>query len=644
MSRFSLPEEHTENRETRETEIYRTGITRSVVQCTGTHQTTSKRAGITPYWWVRLHRQDPLNRRVALNPRVAICRRLAMYRYVTVFSFICVMLFVQCSPEKTPSSLDFEVLLEVNGVERTVYDFESTYVEHLIKTGRNDSQEERSAHLNKMIDDILLAESAVQKGLTSHPTYQSALQHEERKSMIDTYFVDRMEEVIAPLTDEEIRLAYAKRQRKAYIRQLYSRDPEELESAYEELETGEDFVDVANRFYETSSYDSLAGYLGPVSYFGIDDAVAEAAYSTPQGEYTKPVRSRLGYHIIYVEYIEFPALLAEDEYQYRKQGVASQLRLRRQRTESGDYIFELMSGLSVETNRQNILALQDAIANLEGDRILEEPQLAEETETIWTDERVKQLEASMDRGLVLATYVLDGQPREFTFGEYINWLPYLSFQESKVRLGASVGRGMRNQVLYELATDKQYDADARVKKKIEKRGTQILSDLNQYEITMAAIRDTGRVDVPESFRSRLISSREVLLKAAYWKIPAENLQEAKQIKEVIGAGTDPAGYPGYRQVAFATIDPNEADYNLVMKAIEKTPLVGYSADEGWLVIRVDEREITEIATTTNTDDLERSFKVYDSIRAEIDSLRAEAEIVINDELFQEMYRVWTPRK
>ena len=579
----------------------------------------------------------PLERNPLSKNRVR-CSRLLL------FSMVCVMMFIRCSPEKEAPLSDFDVLFDVNGVERTVYDFESTYVEHLIATGRSDTREERSAHLNKMIDDILLAESAVQKGLTSHATYRSALQHQERKSMIDTYFVDRMEEVIDPLTDEEIRLAYAKRQRKVFIRQLYSKNPADLESAYEELESGENFVDVANRFYETSSYDSLAGYLGPVSYFGIDDAVAEAAYSIPQGEYTKPIRSRLGHHIIYVEYIEFPALLAEDEYQYRKQGVASQLRLRRQRMVSSDYIFELMSGLNVETNRDNILALQDAIANLDGDRILEEPQLAEETETIWTDDRVEQLAASMASDMVLATYVLNDQPYEFTFGQYINWLPYLSFQESKVRLGASVGRGMRNQVLYELATDKQYDADERVKKKIEKRGTQILSDLNQYEITMAAIRDTGRVDVPESFRSRLISSREVLLKAAYWKIPAKNLQEAKQIKGAIGAGTDPAGYPGYRQVAFAAMDPNEADYNLVMKAIEKTPLVGNSADEGWLVLQVNERDVTEIATSTKTTDLERSFKVYDAIRTEIDSLRAMADININEQRFQEMYNVWSPRK
>lgn len=88
-----------------------------------------------------------------------------------------------------------------------------------------------------MIDEILLAESATTKGLTEHPTYQAAVAYQQRKSMIDTYFVDAMEEEIEPLTDDEIRLAFAKRQRKVYVRQLYSKDPSEIEQAHEALES-----------------------------------------------------------------------------------------------------------------------------------------------------------------------------------------------------------------------------------------------------------------------------------------------------------------------------------------------------------------------------------------------------------------------
>ena len=191
---------------------------------------------------------------------------------------------------------DFLVLFSVDGVERTVYDFESSYVAHLISTGKNDSNNEREVHLAKMIDDILLANSAINKGLKNHPIYQAAVDYQKRKSMIDSYFVDEMDEKLEPLTDDEIRLAYAKKQRTVYVRHLYSKNKDEIQQAYDSLESDINFVDLANKFYKTLDYDSSAGYLGPVNYFGVDDVFAEAAYSTNEGEYSKPIRTRLGYH------------------------------------------------------------------------------------------------------------------------------------------------------------------------------------------------------------------------------------------------------------------------------------------------------------------------------------------------------------
>jgi len=267
----------------------------------------------------------PFNPNVCLGEQKATNHRMRSRNYLGFCLFI-ILVLTGCGKEEPHR--DFKTLFSVNGVERTVFDFESAYVEHLILTGKNDTRAEREVFLTKLIDEILLAESATNKGLIEHPTYEASVAYQQRKSMIDTYFVDAMEEEIEPLTDDDIRLAFAKRQRKVYVRQLYSKDPSEIEQAYEALESGEEFVDLANRFYQLPSYDSLAGYLGPMSYFGVEDIVAEAAYSTNEGEYSEPVRSSLGYHILYVEYIEFPAMLAEDEYQYRKKGVESQLRLR----------------------------------------------------------------------------------------------------------------------------------------------------------------------------------------------------------------------------------------------------------------------------------------------------------------------------
>lgn len=392
------------------------------------------------------------------------CFRL---RQPLLFALI-LTLFIACKKETVHR--DYEVLFEVNGIERTVFDFENNYVEHLIKTGRNDTRKERYDFLNQMIDNLVLADAADERGLLDHPTYLGALYFQERKSMMDFYFVDEMGRLIDPPTDEEVRLAYAKKQRKVYVRQLFSMQEEELFEPYERLKNGEDFVDVANDFFETEEYDEFAGYLGPVSYFGVDDAFAEAAFSTNEGEFTSPVRTRFGYHIIFIEYIEFPAMLAEDDYQYRKPGISSQVQLRKQQLVSNDYVRNLMGSLSVEPDAENLSALREVILQLDGDEITNTSSTNENQTGQWTDNRLEELEASFDNETVLATYVFGGERVDFTFADYLNWLPYLPFIESKNRTGASVGRGMRNEVLFKIAEKEGYENDDRVVGKVKERG------------------------------------------------------------------------------------------------------------------------------------------------------------------------------
>ena len=554
---------------------------------------------------------------------------------------VSIWLLISCTGT-TNIDRDFQVLFKVNDVERTVYEFESSYINHLISTGKNDTEFERNAHISKMIDDILLAESAENKGLKDHLIYISAVDYQKRKSMIDSYFVDEMDVKIEPLTDDEIRLAYAKKQRTVYVRHLYSKNKDDIEKAYDSLQSGANFVDLANEFYETAIYDSSAGYLGPVKYFGVDDVFAEAAYSTNEGQYSEPIKTRLGYHIVYVEHIIFPAILAEDEYQYRKQGIESQLRLRKQQMISDNYVLDLMSGLEVQTSNDNLMKLRYVISNLGNDIITQESNNPENADVVWTDKRIEQLANSFDRNAVLATYMLDNQIQVFTFGEYLSWLPYLSFQESKLRLGASVGRGLRNQVIYQLSKKNGYDQDDRVKRKVEIRAVEILSELNQYNLTMRAILDTSSVDVPEEFRNRLISSKEILVRASYWKIPAQDIDEAILIKDKIDAGDNPSKFDGFQIIDYRTIVQNESEYSLVKKSLLNTPIVAKSSESGWLIINVKERNITDIATETKMDDLERSFKAYASIQKEIDSLRTHSYIEIDTTLFYDIAKLWSP--
>lgn len=552
--------------------------------------------------------------------------------FVLIFS---ALLLLNCNKEFEE---DTKVLFEVDGIEVEVFDFETKYIKHLIKTGRNDTKNERYSFMNEMIDNLLLAQTSSTKGYLDHPTYRSAINFQQRKSMMDFYFVDEMNQVMEPSTDEEIRLAYAKKQRKVYVRHLYSKRESELFESYQRLENGDNFVDVANDFYQTSEYDSTAGYLGPVSYFGgVDDAFAEAAYSTNEGEYTEPVRSSVGYHIIYIEYIEFPALLAEDEYQYRKKGVTSQFRIRKQKLISNSYIRDLMGTLLVEVDTQRILELKDIIENLSSGQPLNTTQNQEQESDFWKDSRLGELEAAFDKRIVLATYILGGERQDFTFGDYLKWLPYLSFNESKARTGASIGRGLRNEVLYQLADGEDYVEDERVQKQIRQRGYEVLSELYQRELIIDALQDTIPVDVPNSFRDRLIRNRQVKMVASYWKILVPTVDDAIRIKEEVQGGEMALSYDNYADYYTKTVNPSDKDFTVVRDGLLNTPVIANTVEEGWMVLNVLEREITEISNNTNNDALESRYKVYRNLNDTIIELRETAEIKVDTLLFNDIY-------
>ncbi len=556
-----------------------------------------------------------------------------------LFIIVFVLFFFQSCSEKAPIDELEKTLIDVNGIEVSVNEFQSRYVRRLIQTGQNDTKTGRYLFLNELIDNLVLADKSNERDLLDDPIYLKALKYRERKSMIDYYFIDEMDKLIDTPTDEEVRMAYAKKQRKVYVRQLFSINEADLREPYQRLENGESFVDVANDYFETQQYDSLAGYLGPVTYFGVDDAFAEAAFSTNQGEYSKPVRSLFGYHIVYVEFIEFPAILAEDEYQVRKPGISSQVKLRKQRLVSNSYVRDLMSTLLVEVDVENLKILRESIGNMSEDQIINATENIEQESNFWDDQRIGSLSESLDNNTILATYLLKGERLEFTFQDYLEWLPYLPFNESKNRTGASLGRALRNEVFYQLADQEEYSNDERVVREVQSRGYDVLSQLYQTELAIEAVSDTTSIEVPSSFKQRLISNKVVQIRASYWKIPVANVKEAEEIKADINSGGLPISYDNYKNIEYRIIDPTNTDYTLVRKGVIGMPVIANSASEGWMVFKLVERDVEDVNIETRVGNLETRYKVYDRINSEVEMLREQATIKVDTLLFDEIYEL-----
>lgn len=559
------------------------------------------------------------------------------HKHLFFFFVVSFSLFItNCSWDKEYD----EVIASVNDSEITVSDFEQKYVGYLIQTGRNDTKEQRYQYLNELIDKLVMADAALQENYLTNQIYQDAIWYQERKTLSDVYFVDQMNERLEEPTEEDVRLAFAKSKRKVYVRHLFSKDQTLLFDYYQRLKSGEDFVDLANEFYQTAEYDSSAGYLGPISYYGIDENFAETAFSLNEGEFSEPTRTNFGYHIIYIEKVLFEALLTESEFQTRRPGIESKVKQRNQALTGDQYVQDLMSKLDVNMNREVLVEVMESIRSLPFIQQIDQQGNQGNTEgNLWNDQRIGELNLELDNDAVLGSYVLLGERIEFTVQDYLDWLPYLPLAESKNRTGASVGKALRNEVLKRLATAEGYKDDERVQKKVKQRGQDVLAELYQKALIEEALKDTLSVNVPEEFKNRVTRDRTFKLEASYWKIETSTYDEANLIRNEILNGNAAQSYPGFQSYNDVEITRPEADFDPIARASLGTPLTVKKEPVGYMVLFVEDRELIEASISEADFNVEKMYKVIGYLNTKIDSMRTNAEISVDTTLFNNIYEL-----
>ncbi|MGO3708310.1 MAG: peptidylprolyl isomerase [Mesonia hippocampi] len=112
-----------------------------------------------------------------------------------------------------------------------------------------------------------------------------------------------------PVKDNMIKEAYSRKLKELEASHILIATPDASDTlaAYkktkdiaEQLQKGADFKEMAKKFSDDSSAKSNAGYLGWFSVFDMVYPFETAAYQTPVGEISAPVKTRFGYHIIKV--------------------------------------------------------------------------------------------------------------------------------------------------------------------------------------------------------------------------------------------------------------------------------------------------------------------------------------------------------
>ncbi len=511
---------------------------------------------------------------------------------------------------------DPRVLAVVEGEAVTVSWFEQTYIDLLVRSGGNDTAQNRWAHLDYLIDSILLADAFERTEAAESDDFQQFVRRVEREELGSRFFETGLIDTMSAPTEEQIRQAFRRSREKAVVRHLFFTSPVEAEASWKRLEAGTPFPEEARRVYGLAEIDSMAGYLGAIGYYSMDDAFAEAAWELSPGSWSRPVRTRFGWHIILLDQLVTSPLLTESQYQMARPGISSQYRLRRRRLEGDTFVRRFMEARGVEVNAAAITALSGLIQELDpaaGDPSGVTPALESET-----------LAAEIDENVVLATYEWEGDRAAFTAGEYAFWLESLPQREARERTAASVGRALRNEVLARAAAE-QGLRDAEWETEVRRR---VLLE-SATRMRRGLRTDISNIDtllIRQAYE-RLGLADRTLRTATFQAATFASRQEAEKALERGVTWTE--SYIDERLEDIPEWNPWAWTLPLGQPTV-----VGRTED--WAVIRVSNRNAKPVSWERHRDELTRELaprvREFEAVRA----LRKDATIRVDTTLFLEI--------
>ncbi|HEY5565188.1 MAG TPA: peptidylprolyl isomerase [Rhodothermia bacterium] len=541
--------------------------------------------------------------------------------------FATLLLLTSCRPS---SQQDVTPALIVAGAaEITREDFERSYVARLISNGENDTRLARSLHLNNLIDAELLSQEARRLGLDQDSAGSRRIETLRKKAVGDVYFEREFLSRLEPPDEEEIRQAFARWKERAIVRHLYYRDSTEAVAAYDRLLSGVPFLDEAQRCYGTATYDSSAGYLGPIGYFEVDDAFAEAAFALRQHEFSRPVRSRFGYHIILLEDRLQSPLLTESEFQARRDGISSKWRMRKRTLEGDRFVRSFMQNLGVEVNADAIELLSETIALIEKRVTAETPRLS-------MDERRPEPTGELRASTPLAWYTFRGQDRVFTLADYAAWFDELPFQEARHRTAASVGRALRNEALALAGEAQGLGADPVT-----------LHEIGFHERIYLAgrmrdlLRERARETVTDEQAGALISemngAEPVEVFVDFWEVHFDSRREAETALAAIRNGTlHPGSLAGYRSYDRQPLSGSSRQSDGLKRAPLNVPVLTVDASGTWSILSVARRQEETMDQEQRLSVARERLAPLIAERELLERLRSEAVVRVDTTMFEAM--------
>ena len=286
----------------------------------------------------------------------------------------------------------------------TLDEVADAYAQTIVQAGIPASAQLLDATVASLVNRRLLIQDALAGRIEATPEYRAARAQAEAKALVDLYTAREMADDLA-VTDADLRLAFVQMNTTYDARHLYARDREAAERLRRRVLAGESFEALARETFADSALAATGGRVGPFGHDDMDPAFEAAAFRTPVGQVSEPVRTATGYSVVRVDARATNPLLTESEFA-RKLGPIRRYVRKRKRTEARFALSrrlrdELAPRFDADTFDRLVAFATGAAPNLDAEALAEwrrRPLVRFDSDVqdgVWTVGRVEDLAASM---------------------------------------------------------------------------------------------------------------------------------------------------------------------------------------------------------------------------------------------------------
>jgi hypothetical protein len=268
---------------------------------------------------------------------------------------IIVLIFALFTCQKKPR-LDKNTIFIIGDEKISIGEFRNMYELDPAFPGYRRGQAGLKEYLDVLADKFLAEKLAQKEGILDNIHFKQQLDYQRKKAIIQSFYQREVVNNIE-VTESELRDAYHKMGIQLHVKHLFTPDKYQAEDAFQTLESGVPFDTLAKDFFKNVDPEKGGADLGEIGWGELEPSLEDAVYKLKAGEYSKPVKSRWGYHILLLMDRKQNLMPTESDYMEKRSRILIKLKRRKEELEAGKYLKEYLDPFQIKVKNGAFLKI-----------------------------------------------------------------------------------------------------------------------------------------------------------------------------------------------------------------------------------------------------------------------------------------------